>query len=171
MPIALHGFAGLAKRLLSLPTQPRPGRSLLPMTGYLTLFAFLPLHYFSHRVGPASSSLPIASVGPSELDFEYVKYALTEYPIQSWILYLGLTTLVCLHAVDGTRILWNTYCAERWGRLKPKARSGMISKAITSVIVPVAAGLAWMASEPRLLLSSTAIRFDAALKTIWPYRL
>ncbi|KAF7330252.1 hypothetical protein MVEN_02462600 [Mycena venus] len=161
-PLAVHSLSGIVKRVLS-PSKapPRPWTSLLALTGYANMIFFLP-HFMTHRVHPMNPAAPIHAVGPSELDFEFVKYGLANWPWTSWLLYGGLVVSVLAHAVDGDRLLFNTYFGETMGRIKAAARKRLLAIGLGLVAVPVLAGVFVMSREPLMTLSSTAERFRAS---------
>lgn len=132
------------------------------------MLLFLPMHYLIHRVFPSDPHPPIDALSPSELDFEYVKYGLTTWPIRSWILYTGLVVGVAFHAVEGYRILWNTYLRDKLGPYKGTTRSTVIGA--SAVAVPVLMGLWTMAREPLMVFSSSIVRFDAAFQKASVFR-
>ncbi|KAJ7841375.1 hypothetical protein B0H14DRAFT_2360149 [Mycena olivaceomarginata] len=170
-PIAVHSLSGIAKRVLSpAKTPPRPWTSLLSLTGYANIIFFLP-HFMAHRVHPQTPTAPIYAVGPSELDFEFVKYGLANWPWQSWLLYGGLVASVVLHVVDGERLLFNTYFGETMGRIKAAARKRLLAIGLGLVAVPVLAGTYVMTKEPLMILASTAERFHASFTKSPFYRL
>jgi hypothetical protein len=174
VPLGLHSLSGIGKRLLPLypPAQPppRPLRSVLSVTAYASLLFFLPVHFTAHRVYPSDPSPPIFAVGPSELDWEYVKFALSTWPIRSWALYAGLVSCVALHAVEGAHIIWNAQVTRRALKLTTtKAKRYII--AITAITLPVLSGVFFASREPLMTLSSTALRFEAAFKQSFFYRL
>ncbi|KAJ7880981.1 hypothetical protein B0H14DRAFT_3082592 [Mycena olivaceomarginata] len=155
-PIAVHSLSGIAKRVLSpAKMPPRPWTSLLSLTGYANIIFFLP-HFMAHRVHPQTPTAPIYAVGPSELDFEFVKYGLANWPWQSWLLYGGLVVSVVLHVVDGERLLFNYR---------------LLAIGLGLVAVPVLAGTYVMSKEPLMILASTAERFHASFTKSPFYRL
>ncbi|KAJ7208764.1 hypothetical protein B0H12DRAFT_1213596 [Mycena haematopus] len=161
-PIAVHSLSGIVKRVISpAKTPPRPWRSLLSLTGYANIILFLP-HFVTHRVHPTNPAAPINALGPSELDFEFVKYGLANWPWRSWLLYGGLVAGVVLHAVDGERLLFNTYFGETMGRIKAAARKRLLAIGLGLIVVPVLTGVFVMSREPLMILSSTAERFQAS---------
>ncbi|KAF9501079.1 hypothetical protein BDN71DRAFT_1479677 [Pleurotus eryngii] len=164
-PIAVHALSGLFKRLLSKKS-PRPARSLLSMTGYSIMILFLPIHFFTHRLHPTSPLDPIHSVGPAELDFEFVKLGLQKWPFVSWGLYVGLLLSIGLHLADGANIIWNSRLKESLGR----PRRWRI-QSLAMLAFPPLIGLWFLANEPSLVLSSTARRFEAAFRENWLYRI
>ncbi|TBU26083.1 hypothetical protein BD311DRAFT_779895 [Dichomitus squalens] len=157
-PLVIHPLSALLKRVLA----PRPARrltSILSITGYTAAVA-VALHFFAHRVAPSDPSPPIFSVGPSELDYEYVKYALHEWPVRSFLGYIGLTAVVAWHAAEGMAIIWNTWLRPSLGAL-PQSRKQRTVGALAGVL-PVATGLYFMWKEPLMVFSSHAARFKAA---------
>ena len=64
----------------------------------------------SNRLAPADPAPSISSLSPSELDYEYVKAALSVWPSRSIVLYSALVLGVALHAADGIGIIWSTWC-------------------------------------------------------------
>ncbi|KAF7375243.1 hypothetical protein MSAN_00410900 [Mycena sanguinolenta] len=161
-PIAVHALSGIVKRVLSpAKTPPRPWRSLLSLTGFANIIFFLP-HFMTHRAHPMNPAPPIFAVGPSELDFEFVKYGLSNWPWRSWLLYGGLVASVVLHAVDGERLIFNTYFGETMGRIKAAARKNLLTIGVGLVAVPVLTGVFVMSREPLMVLPSTAERFHAS---------
>ncbi|KAJ6608677.1 hypothetical protein B0H10DRAFT_2066941 [Mycena sp. CBHHK59/15] len=171
-PLAVHALSGLTKRLLSPPSAPpRPWMSLLSLTGYANMLLFLPVHFATHRILPTTPAAPIHALGPSELDFEYVKYALAAWPDRSWLLYGALVACAVLHAVDGDRLLFDTYLSGGLGRLKKASRWRVLAGASAVVTVPVLTGLLVMAREPLMVLVSTAERFRASFALLPLYRI
>ncbi|KAF9453647.1 hypothetical protein P691DRAFT_719014 [Macrolepiota fuliginosa MF-IS2] len=177
-PITVHALAGISKRLLlsSIPASAdedpkdeeatrgltpslRPLKSLLSLTGYATAFFFLPVHFLLHRYYPALPMEPITSVGPSSLDYEYIKYGLHTWPWRSWLLYAGLVSSVALHAADGAALIWSAWFKKSWGELSRKTRRTI---AIGCVVTPVLLGLSVIAREPPMLMSFLESRYRAA---------
>jgi len=164
-PIAIHSCAGITKRLLS-PSKsfasPRPLSSLLTLTGYTTFLFFLPTHFATHRLLPTSLDAPISSLGPAELDYEFVKLGLQRWPWTSWFLYVGLVGSVALHMVDG----WNGI-KNMWFRNRTRSKTGvfagrkqMRALALGGLVLPVLTGLYVISSEPPMVFSSIAWRFE-----------
>jgi succinate dehydrogenase/fumarate reductase cytochrome b subunit len=83
------------------------------VTGYATVFCYLPIHFITHRLAPADPVPLISSLSPSELDYEHVKAALSVWP-QSVVLYSVLVLGVALHAADGIGIIWSAWVPS-WG--------------------------------------------------------
>ncbi|KAH9890532.1 hypothetical protein C8Q73DRAFT_667400 [Cubamyces lactineus] len=159
-PLMVHPLSALLKRVLA----PKPARrltSILSVTGY-TVAAAVALHYFTHRIAPADPSPPIYAVGPSELDYEYVKFALQEWPWRSWLGYIGLTGCVAWHAVEGMAVIWNTWLRPHLGDLPGTKRSRTLG-ALVAGVLPVATGMFFMWREPLMVFASHAERFRAAL--------
>ncbi|KAJ6577457.1 hypothetical protein B0H19DRAFT_1120037 [Mycena capillaripes] len=171
-PLAVHSLSGIAKRVLSpAKAPPRPWTSLLSLTGYANMLLFLPIHFMTHRVHPMNPAAPIHALGPAELDFEFVKYGLANWPWRSWFLYGGLVVGVVLHAVDGDRLLFNTYFGETMGRIKMAARKRLLAIGLGLLAIPVLSGAFIMSREPLMIFSSTAERFLASFNQSPFYRI
>ncbi|KAI0628783.1 hypothetical protein C8Q77DRAFT_1067486 [Trametes polyzona] len=158
-PLFIHPLSALLKRVLA----PKPARrltSILSVTGY-TAAVVLALHYFTHRIAPADPAPPIYAVGPSELDYEYVKFGLHEWPWRSWLGYLGFTACVAWHASEGMTIIWNTYLRPTLGSLPGTKKSRAIG-ALVGGVLPVATGMFFMWTEPLMVFASHADRYRAA---------
>ncbi|KAF5324656.1 hypothetical protein D9611_004164 [Ephemerocybe angulata] len=172
-PITAHIVSATLKRLLSSKpsTEPRRWRSPLSVTGYAVALLYLPVHYLTHRVHPAQEAAPILAVGPSELDFEFVKHGLQTWPVRSWLIYGGLTMLTVFHMSFGAGIIWN-----RW--MKPLLPTVSIGSTKTrnrlvfgGLALPALTGLYFMSKEPVLTFSSTLTRYTASYLTSSIYRL
>lgn len=131
----------------------------------------LPIHYLTHRYYPTIPEFPIHSLGPAELDWEFVKFGLQQWPRTSWILYEALVACVVVHAVDGASIIWNTYLADVFGRMKESARNMRLGGAIVGVVLPVLTGLYVVTKEPLLSFVATTSRFKAIFMQGWIYRM
>ncbi|KAH8991575.1 hypothetical protein EDB92DRAFT_1798155 [Lactarius akahatsu] len=164
-PLFIHSSSAIIKRLFS-PHVSRPLTSALSVTGYVTAFCFLPVHLITHRLAPADPAPPISSLSPSELDYEFVKAALSGWPRRSTVLYSVLVLGVALHAADGIGIIWSTWSPglKLPGRKARRALTG-------AAIVPVLTGLAVIAREPLYAFASMAARYQAALTQSIVYRL
>ncbi|KAH9023840.1 hypothetical protein EDB85DRAFT_1870453 [Lactarius pseudohatsudake] len=164
-PLFIHSSSAIIKRLVS-PRVSRPLTSALSVTGYVTAFCILPVHLITHRLAPADPAPPISSLSPSELDYEFVKAALSGWPRRSTVLYSVLVLGVALHAADGIGIIWSTWSPglKLPGRKARRALAG-------AAIVPVLTGLAVIAREPLYAFASMAARYQAALTQSIVYRL
>ncbi|SJL04965.1 uncharacterized protein ARMOST_08336 [Armillaria ostoyae] len=170
-PIAIHALSAFLKRVLSGPKNPpRPPSSLLTTTGYATMWLLLPVHFLVHRRLPTTPAPPILEVGPSELDYEFVKVGLQTWPWRSALLYGGLVICVSLHMADGMGIMWNAYLAQTWGRVKQSVRKYRRAGLVAGVALPVLSGLVVVAREPVLSFASTVKRFEAVFLMSWIYR-
>ncbi|KAJ7056660.1 hypothetical protein C8F01DRAFT_357702 [Mycena amicta] len=170
-PLVVHGLSGVTKRAIS-PSKapPRPWTSLLSLTGYANMIMFLPIHFMTHRLFPQSPSPPIHALSPSDLDFEYVKFALARWPGRSWFLYGGLVICVVLHTVEGQRLLFNTYLAQAQtvGRIGKSAVKRLRATGLAVVALPVLTGLWMMSQEPLMAFSSTLARYQASFtQSLW----
>ncbi|RDB24155.1 hypothetical protein Hypma_008613 [Hypsizygus marmoreus] len=180
-PIAAHSLAGIAKRIFSgQKTPPRPISTLLSWTGYLTVLFFLPTHYLTHRIFPTISEPPISAVGPSELDYEFVKVGLTNWPVTSWVLYTGLVGSVALHMVDGTTIIWNKWIGDTGAAAPSRNPSGSSfrtrrqAKLVAvglGLVLPVLSGLYVLSKEPPMIFASMARRFEVVFTRFPLYRI
>ena len=172
-PITIHAVSAIAKRLLSPKDRPpRRLSSLLSITGYASALFFLPIHYITHRVHPTIEHAPIFAVGPSELDYEFVKTALHVWPWRSWLLYTGLIVTTSLHLADGITLIWNAWLKDivfgEWKRSSRKRRLGLV---FTGVTLPVLAGLYTLSCEPLTAFTSTINRYQASLMSSFIYRI
>ncbi|KAH8835032.1 hypothetical protein DL96DRAFT_1808954 [Flagelloscypha sp. PMI_526] len=162
-PITAHVLAGALKRFTSpKPTsQPRPLSTRLTGTGYAVAVFWLPVHYFIHRTSPKTPTPPINAVGPSELDFEFVKYGLKTWPFRMTFLYAGLVIGLTLHVTEAMGLL-----AYFQGKLKQTkdAINARTATGIVGVALPVFAGLFFIAREPSYLFPSMARRFHAVIQ-------
>jgi len=172
-PLLVHTTSAFLKRLFS-PSAPRPPAtrpltSALSVTGYTVALLLLPVHFYAHRLAPSDPAPPISSLGPSELDYEYVKAALHGWPARSTALYLALVLGVALHAADGVGVLWSTWVQKKAKRLPPgrRARRALAGAAA----LPVLTGLAIIAREPLFAFASMAERYRVALTRSFVYRL
>ncbi|KAI8999124.1 hypothetical protein BD414DRAFT_145731 [Trametes punicea] len=158
-PLVVHPLSAALKRVLS----PKPARrlsSILSITGYTAAIS-VALHYFTHRIAPTDPSPPIYAVGPSELDYEYVKFALQEWPWRSWLAYVGLTACIAWHAVEGMAVIWKTWLRPHLGGM-PGTRKSRTIWALTAGVLPVVTGMFSMWKEPLMVFASHADRFRAA---------
>jgi succinate dehydrogenase/fumarate reductase cytochrome b subunit len=146
----------------------RPLRSFFSFAGYASLFFLLPQHYLLHRIWPSDPNPPILAVSPAELDYEYVKFGLQQWPVINWTMYVGLTLCVVWHAAEGSRIIWNTWMAEKTSIWKKNAKKHAIT--VFAVVLPVVTGLLAMAREPLMVFSSTAQRYEAAFRQHFLFR-
>ena len=155
----------MAKRVLA--PVPRPITSNLSAAAYSALLIYLPIHIFTNSTAPSDPSQPILSFGPSELDFEYVKFQLTRFPWRSGLLYLGLVNTVTFHAVEGLRVIrrtWFRRTSEKRSKTSPAVFVGLIA-------APILSGIYFMSQEPLMAFSSMIPRYEAALRQSFWFRL
>lgn len=124
--LVIHPLASIAKRLI-LPNAARR------LSSILSTEIHCPIHFLNHRYNPTDPSLPISSLGPAELDYEYVKLALQEYPGRSWFGYAALTACVAWHAAEGMSIVWNTWLRGLFGRSNINAKARAIAATLVSL--------------------------------------
>jgi len=163
-PLIIHPMASTAKRLLAPSGQRRPLSSILSSTGYLLFLGFLPIHYLTHRIYPSLPSPPIYSIGPAELDYEFVKTGLQTWPWRSWTLYAGLIGCASLHAVEGMNIIQTT-----WLKKSLIRRDWMKAVAFLGA-VPVLSGMWVISREYNWSLASSVERYVAAYSQSLIYR-
>jgi hypothetical protein len=172
-PLTVHAVSGIAKRLLSPKDRPpRRLSSLLSITGYASALFFLPIHYIAHRVNPTIENPPIFAVGPSELDYEFVKTGLHVWPWSNWFLYTTLIVATSLHLADGMTIIWNTWLKDTvFGAWKQSNRNRRLGLSFTGIALPVLAGLYALSCEPLMAFASTANRYQASFMSSFIYRI
>ena len=153
-PAAIHLASGMAKHLLEGLHHPP---NLLSMTAFPILI-FLPLHYATHRLYPSISEPPILSLGPRELDYEYVKHGLDKWPIHNVIIYVGLTCAVVAHGVEGTALMLRVWVTSSGKRRWDWKKFGIWMAISGSVVV----GLCTIWNEPALAPRQLSKRIDAA---------
>lgn len=187
LPFTLHFAAASAKRaLLGPPKSP----SIFMTSGWSLASLLLPIHVMIHRRGPASPEAPILSLGPSQLDYEFVKVGLRLWPTISWTLYGALVGAMAIHAVEGTAIMFR-YWKRRQSTASPGANSSKSTTesgaeaepvatsppkrrrrspanarnrtvAVSVIISLVLGGLAILATEPLNLSRSLLSRIEAS---------
>ena len=126
----------------------------------------VPKHYLIHRVFPRDPSPPIDGFGPSQLDFEFVKFGLAQYPIRNWIVYSALAITLSVHMSEGMQIMLRRTVkgAKTLGK-----RSGRRILA-SAIFLPVLSGLFIMSREPVMAFANTALRYQAAFEKHPLYR-
>jgi hypothetical protein len=137
---------------------------LLSLTGH-ALVPLVVIHFVTHRLYPADPSPPIFAVGPAQLDYEYVKTALHQWPIRSWALYAGLVGAISLHWVEGINIITRTWMQ------KPLIKKNMKRLVSALIATPVLSGLWFMGREVSMTFADVGQRYVAALSKSWVYRI
>ncbi|KAK1224544.1 hypothetical protein PQX77_012556 [Marasmius sp. AFHP31] len=166
-PIVIHTVSGITKRLLS----PRKSSlSLLQLSAY-PLLLLLPMHFLSHRYIPSLPSEPISSLGPSELDYQFVVYHLRKFPILSWTLYSTLLLGTIVHAAEGAVVLWNSWKPEQRLAQRGEARRVRLGVALLAFGGPVLSGVYILSRELPFLLKAMSTRFDAVFERVPGYQL
>jgi len=181
-PLALHVVAGILKRgILSLPVpiSSRSGNTgtandngdngldqkpkkrpfpfsrptVLTATAYISLL-LIPVHINLNRLLPSSPSPPVNSLGPGELDYEFVKagFMSWKWGTRSWILYGTLVTCVAIHACEGFSVIRRI-----WGGNVITRRSRRLVAGFGALIV--LSGLARVATEPLTAFSGQVDRY------------
>jgi hypothetical protein len=170
-PLLVHTTSACLKRIFASPRPPRPLSSALSTTGYAAALLLLPIHVLTHRLAPADPAPPISSLGPSELDYEYVKAALQGWPVRSGALYAALVLGIALHAADGLAVLWATWAPRARPRLlMPRGRRARRALA-GAAMLPALMGVVVVAREPLFAFASAMERYRAALGHSFVYRL
>ena len=164
-PLALHLSASLLKRFLS-PSPLTPPKSLLSKAGLASVL-LLPVHILIHRFYPSDPSPPISSLGPGQLDYSFVQYALQNWPIRSTILYMTLTSATIMHAIEGSSLLWKRYFTNPRSHSEESVQRGRNRRFIgIAGILATLSGLFTLWMEPIAMpLPSLLTRFDAILRT------
>jgi hypothetical protein len=170
--MGIHIISGTAKRLLRTKDDP-PARKVtgkFAASGYLSALFFVPIHFLTHRFYPALSSPSIQSVGPAELDYEFVKTGLETWPVRSWLLYAGLVGFVTIHAVEGLHIMLNTTLYGLWERAR-KMNAKQRTRVVLASILPVVSGMWIMKREGLMAFGSVIKRYEEALKHCFVYQI
>lgn len=164
MPLAVHVGAAAVKRAI---TGPPKTPSTLGATGWLLATALIPVHVLLHRFNPTSPISPVLSLGPSQLDYEFVKVGLAIWPVVNWTLYSALVVSIMFHAVEGAAIMFRAWrgagSSEPKDRRRRKKRAA-IAKNITASagISTVLGGLAVIATEPLNVSRALMARIEAS---------
>lgn len=124
-------------------------------------------------MNPTIEDAPIFAVGPSELDYEFVKTGLHVWPWRSWLLYTGLILATTLHLADGMTIIWNTWLKDIivFGAWKRSGRNRRLGLALTGMALPVLAGLYTLSCETLMAFTSTISRYQASFMSSFIYRI
>lgn len=120
------------------------------------MLLLLPVHFLVHRVAPTSEMPSIDALGPSELDYEFVKTGLRDWPIRSWLLYGALVLSTTAHMADGIGII-----ISNWVPLRTPSPIKRRTAVLAAVALPVLAGLYWLSSEPAYAFKSLQDRHRA----------
>ncbi|KAJ3805902.1 hypothetical protein F5876DRAFT_51025 [Lentinula aff. lateritia] len=197
-PLAVHALSGVIRRALimypkikspsitngstSKPltfSQRIPGAlptTTLSFTAY-TVLLLLPIHLGIHRMLPQTSTPPILSLGPSELDYSFVQYGLQHWPARTWAMYAVLVGAAITHAVEGSRILMGSFGSESSVK-KPSNKNSVVprnSKKIrrkilaAALALPVLSGLYVLYKEPLYLFADMGRRLEGVYQLSWIY--
>jgi len=170
-PLTLHAVSGLLKRLILPRKRPRPINHPLAITGYATMFFFLPIHFLIHREYPTIETPPISSIGPAELDYEFVKTGLKVWPGRSLLLYGGLVLSTAFHMADGLQILWTSWVKEVPSPLQLLAnRKYRRAAKVGALALPSFLGLYFLFREPLLALPTLTSRYEAVFRSSFVYQ-
>jgi hypothetical protein len=158
MPLFAHVGAATLKRIIS-PRPPRAWSSALTVTGYTLALCLLPIHYLTHRLLPTDPSPPTDSFGPAELDYEFVKTAITAWPVRAGLTYALLVGFTLFHLAEGINVL---QLANRLRGMSKRTRRLVAGAAV----LPVISGLLIMAREPLLVFGPLAGRYRGVFERI-----
>lgn len=172
-PLAIHiGAATIKRSIVGPPKKP----SKLGSTGWLLATALIPVHIVLHRLNPANATPPVLSLGPSQLDYEFVKVGLAVWPIMNWTLYSTLVVSAMLHATEGVVVIFR-YWGRRAGSADTQASTGPEAKgrrqrstryafvknaSASAGISTVLGGLALIATEPLNVSRAFMARIEAS---------
>ncbi|UZJ56667.1 hypothetical protein CBS101457_005987 [Exobasidium rhododendri] len=172
------------------------GNSIHTITGLILLPA-VAIHSYLNRIVPSSSSAPINSLSPSEIDYSYVTHGfLTNskaWRYVTWSLYASLLAAGAVHVVAGLdRIAKRTRARRAMKETKKqvslplnskreqmkntdvktrKQRAALINGAVSIAgAMWLAVGLRRMVMDDRVGASSSMMkRLDACYSFVWPY--
>jgi len=145
---------------------------MLSITGYAAMFLLLPVHFLTHREYPMTTTPPISGVGPAELDYEFVKTGLKNWPIRSCLLYGGLILSTTLHIADGLQVIWNRRLKGFFG-LRAWKVPGRLARTILTLgafALPPVLGLIVLSKEPLMTFTSMVERYRAVYHCSYVYR-
>lgn len=167
-PLGLHVAASLSKRLCSPKPFERPS-SLLSIAAYSSL-VLIPLHALVNRIYPTLTVSPIDSLGPSELDYEFVKYGIQQWPIRSTVFYALLTGFALMHMVEGAGVIYKRWVSPMHG---PWSKRSTRTRRLLGMTGAVAAlsGVLTSAAEPIVGLTSVLHRYRVVYEYSIFYRL
>jgi hypothetical protein len=164
-PLAVHiGAATIKRAIIGPPKTP----STLGATGWLLATAILPVHVLLHRLNPTHPEPPVLSLGPSQLDYEFVKVGLAVWPVMSWTLYSALVVSMMFHAVEGAAVMFRvwrrgTTPSEPKDRRRRKKSAAIVKNIAASAgISTVLGGLAVIATEPLNVSRALMSRIEAS---------
>ena len=172
-PLAVHiGAATIKRAIIGPPKTP----STLGATGWLLATALLPVHVLLHRLNPTHPEPPVLSLGPSQLDYEFVKVGLAVWPVMSWTLYSALVVSMMFHAVEGAALMFRVW---RRGTTPSEPKDRRRRKKIVAIVKNVAAsagistvlgGLAVIATEPLNVSRVLMSRIEASFMLVSMFR-
>ncbi|KAJ3891318.1 hypothetical protein GG344DRAFT_47633 [Lentinula edodes] len=172
-PLAVHALSGVIRRALiiirgALPT------TTLSFTAY-TVLLLLPIHLGIHRILPQTTTPPVLSLGPSELDYSFVQYGLQRWPARTWAMYAVLVGAAITHAVEGSRVLMGNFGLESSVKkpssncvvpMNPKVRRKILAAALA---LPVLSGLYVLYKERLYLFADMGRRLEGVYRLSWIY--
>lgn len=167
--MAIHiGTATVKRAMIGFPNS----LSRFELTGALLAIGLVPVHVLLHRLNPTNPTPPVFSIGPSQLDYEFVKVGLTVWPIMSWTLYSTLVASLMFHAIEGVAIMLRYWGRRLRGKILSYAepddgrrRSRWLAEKniIASIgISTVLGGLAIIATEPLNISRAFMSRIEAS---------
>lgn len=114
--------------------------------------------------------IPIEALGPSELDYEFVKYGIQKWPWRSAVLYTGLVGGTLVHSAEGAAILWETYVSKRMGERWEAAKMWKRRSQAAAIALLTLSGVFAIWKEDITPLSSLLSRFHATHIKSFLYR-
>ncbi|KAJ4482802.1 hypothetical protein C8J55DRAFT_510674 [Lentinula edodes] len=195
-PLAVHALSGLIRRaLIMYPKIKSPSitdentskpltfsqriRGALPTTTLsftaYTVLLLLPIHLGIHRILPQTTTPPVLSLGPSELDYSFVQYGLQRWPARTWAMYAVLVGAAITHAVEGSRVLMGNFGLESSVKkpssnsvvpMNPKVRRKILAAALA---LPVLSGLYVLYKERLYLFADMGRRLEGVYRLSWIY--
>ena len=161
-PLGVHVAAGVVRRGLTwIKKAKQSGQfhvtkpNLLVSTAFISM-ALVPIHFLVNREYPSIIEAPIFALSPSQINFEYVKFGLSRWPIRTWLLYGIMVPAVTLHASEGMIVLARK-------RLGVNLRRGSLNATIALTGAALAlSGLLIMSREPINTYFGESLRYLAA---------
>ncbi|KAJ4475626.1 hypothetical protein J3R30DRAFT_576205 [Lentinula aciculospora] len=194
-PLAVHALSGIIRRTLIIYPKVKSSsnsstilqriRRALPattlcLTAY-TVLLILPIHFGTHRLLPTTTTPPVLSLGPSELDYSFVQYGLQRWPVRTWAMYTVLVGATITHAVEGLRILMSSRSdlvgvSEQAAADKSSSNSFFPTNSrirrrllVAILTLPVLSGLYVLYEDPLYVFTDMGRRLEGVYQLSWIY--